>query len=328
MQIINLAGWQIHTPPFQLEHTLCYGYWLKADHATLQASVDAYLNEGLPDTICYKVLTGQVLASLVDIGHLDCALPPQSDQGWMQERDFAFFVILARLERVDGIWLPRQLVMLPVFLMVDNPLAVSTGREVYGFPKSVAQITIPNEGSNDPVSVTTLALKTYTPNTLLSPLEIIRVTSDSPAPAVGAPNADSAPENTTWDSAEEWLQNLFAHAFHGVEDILVEGLETVVKWVDHMRAPQVMLVYRKQFPDVVDPTQACYSAIIEAPLKVTGFSHGGLLHGNYTVEIEPADSLPIASFLGLPSQSNPVELAFYSHADFEAELGTVIHRFA
>jgi hypothetical protein len=202
MQIINLAGWQIHTPPFQLEQTQCYGYWLKADKATLQASVDAYLNEGLPDNICYKVLAGQVLASLVVIGHLDCAEPPQSNQGWMQERDFAFFIVLARLERVAGVWLPRQLVMLPVFLMVDNPLAVSTGREVYGFPKSVAQITVPASGTNDPVSVTTLVLQTFTRNTQLSPLEIIRVTSDTPAPALSDSNATTPVPDSTWNSAE------------------------------------------------------------------------------------------------------------------------------
>lgn len=322
MEFINQAGWQIYNPPFQLDQTTCFGYFVSADRSALQRSVDQTLNAGLPEDICYKVLSGQVLAAMVDIGHLSCVNPPQNTQGWLHESDFAFFAVLARLERVAGIWLPRRLVLFPVFLMVDNPLAVMVGRELFGYPKSMADITIPAIGSNDPLSISTLVLESFSRNTPLTNVEVIRVECDSTATP-----AHVNPPPTEWNSASDWLRGLFEHAFAGAEDLVIEGLETVVKWIDHLHEPAVTLVFRKQFPDAIDPLQACYAAIVEAPLKVTGFTHGGLLHGKRTLHITPCDSLPIASFLGLPSPRCDVELAFYSQAEFLVELGEIIHRF-
>lgn len=322
MDYINLAGWQIYDPPFHLMQTTCYGYFVRADRAALQTSVDAFLNAGLPETVCYKVLSGQVLAALVDIGRLACVNPPQCDQGWLCESDFAFFAVLARLERVAGVWVPRKLVLFPVFLMVDNPLAVMVGREVFGYPKSKAEIAIPDLGSSQPLTITTLALETFSPETPLKSIELIRVTSDN----TGSGNS-STTTTTQWNSASDWIHDLFHQAFEGIEDIVIEGIETVVKWLDHLHEPQVTLVFRKQFPDAVDPSRACYAAIVEAPMKVTAFTEGGLLHGDRSLHVQPCASLPIASFLGLPSDTCPIELAFYSRAEFLVELGEVIHTF-
>jgi hypothetical protein len=321
MEFINLAGWQIYNPPFHLQQTTCYGYFVSADKTTLQASVDQFLNQGLPENVCYKVLSGQVLASLVDIGRLSCVNPPQNTEGWLQESDFAFFAVLARLEKVWDVWVPQKLVLFPVFLMVDNPLAVMVGREVFGYPKSMAEISIPAFGSTDPLSIMTLVLENFSPDTPLTSVEVIRVTCNNPAG-----ENEPADEAVQFDTASNWLKALFHHAFSGVEEVVIEGLETVVKWIDHVHEPQVTLVFRKQFPDAVDPLQACYSAIVEAPLRVTGFTQGGLLHGDRTLHVKKCDSLPMGSFLGLPSDTCPVELAFYSRAEFLVELGEIVHR--
>ena len=315
---INLAGWQIYNPPFNLDQTLCYGYWVKGDRERLQASVDAYLNQGLPEDTRYCVLTGQVLAAVVDIGHLSCVNPPQSQEGWLEEVDFAFFAVLVRLEKVGPFWLPQKLVLLPLFLLVDNPLAVMGGREVFGYPKSQGNITLPSLGSSDPLSISTFVLETFSPATQLTVKEVITVEQTSPP---------AAPTND-WTTSGEWLRAMLHHAVDGVDEVLIQELSTVVKWAEHLLPSEVTFVFRKQFPDAINPLQACYAAIVEAPLKVTAFRGGGLISGDHTLNVLKCDSLPIADFLGLPSSSCPVELAFHTDADFLVELGEIIYQFA
>lgn len=314
---INLAGWQIYNPPFNLDQTQCYGYFVKGDRTQLQASVDTFLNAGLPDNLRYYVLTGQVLAAVVDIGHLSCVNPPQSQEGWLEEVDFAFFAVVVRLEKVGPIWLPRKLVLLPLFLLVDNPLAVMGGREVFGYPKSQGDISLPSLGSSNPLSITTWVLEAFSPQTQLTQKEVISVTQSSSA----------ATPTSHWTTAGDWLHALLKHAVDGVEEVLLPEISTVVKWVEHLAPSEVTFVFRKQFPDAINPLQACYSAIVEAPLKVTAFRGGGLINGDHTLNVLPCDSLPIAKFLGLPSASCPIELAFHTDADFLVELGVIIHQF-
>ena len=314
---INLAGWQIYNPPFHLNQTMCYGYWVQGDRTTLQASVDAYLNAGLPDNIRYCVVTGQVLAAVVDIGHLSCVNPPQSQEGWLEEVDFAFFVAVIRWEKFGLIWLPKKLALLPLFLLVDNPLAVMGGREVFGYPKSQGDITLPSLGSSDPLSISTWVLEAFSPHTQLTQKEVISVTkANTPLAAT-----------MTWKSSGDWIRAMMHHVFEELEELLIPEVSTVVKWAEHLLPSEVTFVFRKQFPDAVNPLNACYSAIVEAPLKVTAFRGGGLISGNHTLNVTKCDSLPIGDFLGLPSTSCPVELAFHTDADFLVELGTIIHRF-
>jgi hypothetical protein len=313
---INLAGWQIYNPPFHLNETTCHGYWIRGDRARLQDGVDAYLNAGLPKNVRYHVLTGQVLASVVDIGRLSCVQPPQSQQGWLEEVDFAFFALVIRVEKTGPIWLPRKLVLLPLFLLVDNPLAVMGGREVFGYPKSQGNITL-SPGSPKPLAITTYVLERFSPQTQLLLKEILHVTS------TGGESMASG----EWQDFDHYWHALLHHAVDGEQEILLTEIDTVVRWAEHLLPSEVTFVFRKQFPDASNPRQACYSAIVEAPLNVTAFRRGELVHGELQLHILKCDSLPIADFLGLSSPVSPIELAFRTEADFRVDLGEIIHRF-
>lgn len=313
---VNLAGWQIYNPPFHLDQTRCFGYWVKGDRQRLQSSLDAYLNAGLPDNIYYCALTGQVLAAVVDIGHLSCVNPPQCDEGWLEEVDFAFFALVVRLEKCGPLWLPRKLALAPLFLFVDNPLAVMGGREVFGYPKSQGKIQLPSPDGEMPLAITTYTLPTFTKQTQLKLEQIITIQADAPP----------APPSTVWQSADEWLHALINHAVEGVAEVMLPEVETVVKWAEHLSSSQVSFVFRKQFPDATNPLNACYSALIEAPLQVTAFRGGGIIAGPHTLNIANCASLQIAQFFGLPCEPIRVELAFHTDADFLVELGTVVHQ--
>ncbi len=62
---------------------------------------------------------------------------------------------------------------------------------------------------------------------------------------------------------------------------------------------QMRLVFLKQFRDVTNTQQACYQAIVEAPLMVQTFRQGGFLAEKFVMNINRLDSHPLADILGL-----------------------------
>ena len=76
----------------------------------------------------------------------------------------------------------------------------------------------------------------------------------------------------------------------------------------------------KQFRDVAQSDRACYQAITDAPMKVTGFHGGGLL-GEYTVSLGDLASEPIRDDLGLPQGPIRPLLSAWLRYDFRLDAG-------
>ena len=93
--------------------------------------------------------------------------------------------------------------------------------------------------------------------------------------------------------------------------------------------PRADCVVLKQFRETSVPTQACYQAITDSPIALTGFSGGGLLSGRFTVEITTCDSHTIVSdLLGTApdpvSTVLPVSFAAWASVDYSALPGNDI----
>lgn len=91
------------------------------------------------------------------------------------------------------------------------------------------------------------------------------------------------------------------------------------------------MVFLKQFPDAVDATRACYQAIIEAPIRVTGGLRGGLLPGRFGVTIHEYASHPIVDTLGLRTRRRSTDkselastLQVWLAFDAQVERGEVV----
>jgi hypothetical protein len=311
-----MGGWQMHTPPYSLTNNRMLGYMVRGNRDQIQKTVDAYLNKQMPDDTYYCVATGQVLIGVIEIGKLACLNLPDRDEGWLEETDVAFFITLIRLKKHGFVWLPEKLVMLPMYLMVDNPMAVMCGREVYGYPKSQGDICVPASGSTDPLSIETFVLEKFSPTTKLKKIKFFEIKHDT--------STSSASDK--WGSFTEMLKTIFKRAFSDLETILVEELEAAVKWEKHLLPDRIDCVFLKQFPSVANPNKACFQSIVEAPLIVTNFHGGGILPGEHQLYLEPrCDSLPVATSFGLPTGPIPIEFAFESKVDFISDVGSVVH---
>ena len=90
--------------------------------------------------------------------------------------------------------------------------------------------------------------------------------------------------------------------------------------------PKVPAVFLKQFRDASDGTRACYQAIIELSLPVTGFriAGSGLLPGQYEARVAQFASHPLQTDLGLPDGPIAARLPFVVNIDFESPNGTTM----
>ena len=63
--------------------------------------------------------------------------------------------------------------------------------------------------------------------------------------------------------------------------------------------PHLPVINLKQFRDAVDSTKACYQALVESPCQLDQWTGGGLLSGDFEIEITTCDSHQIVTDLGL-----------------------------
>jgi len=70
---------------------------------------------------------------------------------------------------------------------------------------------------------------------------------------------------------------------------------------------ELRMAFLKQFPDVAEPTRACYRAITEAPIRIVDDLRFGLIDADYEIEIASFASHPIVDALGLDARERTTE---------------------
>jgi len=292
-------------PPLALRGTTMYSFLLPADPAALTAICDQQLNAVTGATRVYRPLMPMVAIVCADVSRSYSETPPDSEKGWMGERDF-------------GIWIPvvadhKPAWYLP-YVFVDNVAAMVTGREVYGFFKQTAALGMPASPSA-PGAFTTdaLAIQHFSPESRAEVMRLLTLTS----------TADRAGRESRWGAAREALDDLRdgLRDLHGQAPVwdwklVLELLMMVVKG-------DVPMVFLKQLRDATDPTKACYQAVIEAPAHLEKWHAGGFTHP-HDITIADTDSHPIVKECGLGGYSLRSELGFWCQIDFVMKPGVTI----
>lgn len=306
---IRMSGEQILQQPFGATGVEYYGFILNADPAAIQANIcDKLFNKPSGGAVDFVPFGPWFVLVFNNIASLSSVNLPDSQKGWFTERESAAWVLLFERKSQKLYWhLPH--------IYVDNSYALCMGRETYGFPKGLGRFDIsyfPEFASY--FSLDTIVLDQYAPVTKGSWANLWTVKRTTPA-------ADRALTLSSeiagfLEAIAHSLLKLVAHPLQQGERLLA-----LMKEMIHGEAPMVFL---KQFPSVSDPTQACYQAIVEVPIKMTHFYGGTLLPGDYTVAIQNYDSHPVRTDLGLkPEPIKPV-LSFFGRFDFLVSNGRVL----
>ena len=264
---------------------------LEADTSKLQAMCDRYLNIAPPEVLEFRPLGGLVFMQVATYQ----SLASRSDrEGFFSENEISFNVLLARGRRVNGRWQPVDLAFYFPYIYVDNPWAIATGREVFGYPKAWSKLDIPPDPKHPaPVGLQTMVLPVLGQGTKLELKPLIEV---------------NVHREGLISSIVHEIENIAI----GVKDYLLghAGLlgqldRSLLAEVEHtITEGRIPVVSLKQYRDAVSPDHACYQAIVNAVMRITKYHGGGLLMGRYEVKIHDYASTPIVQELGLKLQAD------------------------
>ncbi len=305
-QYIVRGGDTAFAPPYILNNTKLYGFFLVGTLGNLQKLCDNYLNIPGQDQFQYRPATNRVLMVFDTIAHINSIDPPGSEKGFFSETGEVMFWVLTEAGKQEGgkFVFDHYAWFIP-YIFVDSTPAMVLGREAYGFPKELGKFQIPEDPSHpQQFTLETLVLQPFSPQSETTWRQMINV------------------QNTQAEKGEDTLKHwadfkqVFEEFSSFFEEINIDG-----KCSTQLKVPMVFL---KQFRDIRDGDKACYQAIVEATATLEKF-HSGFpyLRQKFEVSIENFDSHPIVTELGL-KLTQTAQLAFWLNFDFSFGNGTEI----
>src|ERR1043165_3224406 len=167
---IELPGSSTYPPPFPLHNTNAQIFVLRSSYDQLGAVTDAWLNT-MPNSP-YRSFPPPpfVFCTPMWMARITTEDQPWQDMGWMHESDFNFAYLVAGFKGMDF----DHVAMVIPYLMVDNPLTVMTGREVYGYRKMKAEMQYV-AGTYQPSSASMWVFPNFNPEEELQFLEVAAV---------------------------------------------------------------------------------------------------------------------------------------------------------
>jgi hypothetical protein len=283
----SAIGLPVFRGPYLQQDTEMAVLFFHADSDRLTALCEQYLNAPSEGQTKYVPLTSHVAAVLAEM-QATSGDGRDRQVGRLPETEVSFWILTLAMKKVGGIFVPDRLAWFLPFLFVDESNVIATGREVYGFNKQAGQIQKPRsiqqpEFSLDVVGIQQFGLEaTGKMERLLDVRPVDRSVGDAPSGIW-----------RTWENARTAITPEILKTM--AIDSKNKAAEIATLLVTH----QMRLVFLKQFRDVTNTQQACYQAIVEAPLMVQTFRQGGFIAEKFTLNVNRLDSHPLADILGL-----------------------------
>ncbi len=281
------AGVANYPGPITLNQTKMWAFLLKADRAKMTAWCQAMFDVPSGGAVQVLPLSSSMLMSVVDIGTGRFVDAPQ--MGWSSERELTFWIPAVRVEQRGGRTVAIALALTMPYLVLNNPVAIASGREIFGYFKQSGQIALPGDPGHDQSLTTDLfATRVFGANSQEQYERLLTLTPTGAQPSTLTKVADSFA-----GGAKQLLALLAAddrdwHASLGLTgDIL-----------DDLLAEQVPQLFLKQFRDIADGTRACYQAITQTNGQITRFDSFPQLT-EYAMTLADLASSPVASEFGI-----------------------------
>ena len=277
-------------------------FGFEADRAAMQTTVDTLLNPANCGQVRYEVALPLGLVSFLDIAKCTSGVDVV---GWLPGRETAFWIPLIE-KRADP--LNDRLVLWSPYIFISYTIGMVTGREIWGWPKVLADITLAGDDPDHPVySCKTTFFPTLAATTRGVTDTLFQITSTT----------GSHGETSLWTSAEDAVAGLIGTFLGGLVEDLVKALHF---------APELPSVALKQFREPGSEGAACYQAIVDSPIKPTSFKGGGPLFDTFSLEITTCESHQIVpDYFGRPASPGrtviPIKIAAWIGMDFEATAG-------
>ena len=296
--------------PITLNQTKMWAFMLKADRAKMTAWCQAMFDAPSNGAVRVLPLSSYMMMTVVDIGTGRFVDAPQ--MGWSAERELTFWIPAVRIKEQNGKSVAIALAMTMPYLVLNNPVAIAAGREIFGYFKQAGHIALPGDpGHDQTLTVDLFATKAFGTGTEEMYQRLLTLTPTLTQPSL---LSDAA---RTFAGGAKALYHLLAahdrdwHASLGLtENVLSDLLQEQI--------PQLFL---KQFRDVADGTRACYQAITQANGHVTRFDSFPQMT-EYAMNLESLASSPVATDFGIAPQQSVFGAEF--EYDMTIEPGQVL----
>lgn len=293
-------------PPGIFTGCQAYMFAIDADRDAMQALVDKLLNPAGNADVRYAVALPVALLTFLDIAQCTSGT---DILGWLPGRECAIWVPLIELNANNPF--ASRLVLWSPYIFINYTIGMVTGREIWGWPKTLASIAV---ASDMPATPQYACSTTYFPTMSAATQGVegllYRIVQTAPA-------TQSAP---AWTDGATAIAELIGGFFGGLAASLADILQF---------SPSLPCVVLKQFRQAGDSQNACYQAIVDSPIQVTNFFGGGPLFARYELEVTTCASHPIiADLLGRAPDpgSTKVAITFAAQVsiDFQALTGSNI----
>lgn len=303
---IERGGELVARPPFLQENTHLRCFFLEAKQEKLQAMCDQVFNAPSGGIFSFRPFSNIVLLTFAKIDLIYALHGNDAERGGTPETDVAFWVPML-YEHESGL----HLAWYNPYIFVDNPSAMATGREGFGFPKTIAQFQIPGQkNSPGPYWVKTQAMERFRPDSISQEMRVVEVIRTRHAQP---PLQQLATVQT--------LLTMLTGENEAFSTRVVLGLQNLQKMI---ATREIQVVFLRQLRDIHDPTVAAYQEIIQAPTRVARLHRVGVLDGAFDVRLPANASFPIAEDLGLDADRNPVKAAYWMDFDFFLDVGKTL----
>jgi len=282
-----------------------------------------------PQVARFRVPVPFVYLMLINYGRMAV---DAANLGWISQREIAFCVPLEWYQLRNGSYDFYDWATICPFIYVDNPLSMTTGREVYGWPKSIARLDEElNAWMESPLAKPRLAKVSAMlfPSAYQGQRQEPRVFLEvlhGPQPQSMRVPLDATSPILPWNILPNTIQSglgLGADAFSMQIGMGVlqrqPGLDrrdylAMARRAGKMLRPRDInllanTVNLKQFRAADAPADACYQALTNAPMAITRFNQGGMLgdanlllgdtSGGFSVLLHRYASTPVIESLGL-----------------------------
>lgn len=301
--------------PVQFLNVTMTSFILRADLSKLQDLCTKLIERPSGGAVRFKPLLPYVIMSFTDLPH--GFFVNFANQGIASERELALG-IPGMYEVVQGsAVVERSLGLVMPFLFLDNPVALMTGRENFGYFKQHGAIRLPSDPGSNGFSAEVYGCQSFHTKAHWGPACLTTLARTGVVPAV----ADAALEaklGLSW--AETVAAALGARDALLTPDNLAAGRVTPV--IADFLVPKLPQIFLKQFRDIADGRRACYQAVTQSKYTLTSIPII-VVESNHSFHLTPLDSTPIAEALGL-APATETGLGVRISMDMRLENGRVL----
>jgi uncharacterized protein with NAD-binding domain and iron-sulfur cluster len=297
---VEFGGLTTIPSPYRCDDTTLHGFWARCDGGKLDRLCERVFGEPSGGKVRFQAFGEHVMLSWGRILTVNSLDPRFVDRGTVNEDQVAVWV------PVLG---PDGLAMFVAYIWLDNPMSMTSGREVLGYPKTWGRLGFP-EDDDGPFGLEAFGLVQAGERADFAPLlELTRRES-------GAALSDVP------------FRSLFELVSHAAEELipgdpaeLARALGAGPELLSDAARHRMRSVFLKQFPAVEGSEAAALQQITETSYVIRRL-RAWPLGGTYWLDVHPMNSHPLTEELGLESQA--IGLAYRCEMDFDVRDSRVL----